>query len=185
MTDVLLSADMLGILRDLRGKTFKSYECLLDPGIHSSSTYGNLRINLGRSAVEVRCRLIPVDDFLGGPDEAAALTCEVVNRSIPFIPYVKGVAKSYMVDEVIRNVEVVRDHVDCNDGASYVNMDVAFVIRTRYRVFAFSIDTYFDETIKIEIVDTNDRHNGVTPIESLWIGSDDLTLTVTREVLEL
>lgn len=90
-----------------------------------------------------------------------------------------------MVDEVIRDVEVVRDHVNCNNGASCINMDVALVIRAKYRTFAFSIDTYFDETINNAIAGAEDECSGVTPAESLWVGSDDLALVVTREVLEL
>ena len=185
MAEMVFTEEMIETLRTLKGKTFKSYECLREANGRLSSTFGNLRINLGRGAVELRCMLSPIENFIGGPDDVAVFTCASVSLNAPFTPYVEGVAKAYLVNERIRGVEVVRDHVDYNSGLYAFDMDVALVIRTNYHTFAFSHESWFEEAIEILVARPDTPDPGIVPTDTLWRGAEDLSVAVVRERIVL
>lgn len=184
MIEAVFTKDMIEVLRNLKGKVFKSYECLMEANGRTSSTYGNLRINLGRSSVDVDCKLRVVDDYFGEPEEIAAFSCEPADPKKPFVPYVRGVAKAYMVDERIKGVALVRDHVDYDNGACIIDIDVAIAIRTSYHTFTFALESWFDEAITISVAESGHPIDLVSTDE-LWLGAADLTVSTSRETLAL
>lgn len=185
MVEAIFTEEMTEVLRGLKGKVLKSYECLMEAHGRSGSTYGNLRINLGRSSVDLNCEFQAVDDYFGEPEELTIFTCKPVNRDEPFVPHVVGLAKAYMVNERISRVALVRDHVDYGNGDCVIEMDIALLIRTKYHTFAFSRESWFDEAIMISATSPEKEPARIPSTRELWLDSSDLSVEVSREVIEL
>ena len=173
---------MFGVLAEMKGKTFKSYECTsLYPGGY---TIGSLRINLGRFAVDVTCDYHPLDGDPAGFDEMTWFSCKRADLKSDFQPGVLEEPRQYLVDEVVTGVEVVRDRVDHEHGAVIVVADVALVIRTKYHTFTFSRDLWFDDTIAVCISDPGSEPQGITPADELWF-DDERDAVAVRETIVL
>ena len=184
MINAKFTEEMQALLKGLKGKTFKSY--IYNKEGRFERAYGNLRIVLGRSAIDVMCVQHPVDDYFGEPEDMAYFTCEPVDPKSSFIPYIDGRPLAYMVDEVITGVELVNDYVNYYDGDCIIDMDIALVIRTKYHTFTFSRGIWFDETISIAIGEADEEPRGIASIEKLWYDEeDDVPPVVRRSVVAL
>ena len=184
MINAKFTAEMQELLRGLKGKVFKSY--IYNKEGRFERAYGNLRIVLGRSAIDVMCIQHPVDDYFGEPEDMSYFICELADPKTSFIPYIEGRTLSYMVGEIITGVELVNDYVDYDDGDCIIDMDVALVIRTKYHTFTFSRGIWFDETISIEVAEANEEPRGISSIEKLWYDEeDDVQPVVRRSVIVL
>ena len=184
MISATFTPEMREQLMGLKGKTFKSY--VYNKEGRFERAYGNLRINLGRSAIDVMCIQHPVDDYFGEPEDMAYFTCEPADPKSDFVPYIEGRALAYMVDEVITGVELVNDYVNYDGGDCIIDMDMALVIRTKYHTFTFSRGIWFDETISIAVSDADEAPKGIGSIEKLWYDEEeDEQPTVRRSVAVL
>ena len=170
--------EMQEMLKGLKGKTFKSY--VYNKEGRFERAYGNLRINLGRSAIDVMCVQHPVDDYFGEPEDMAFFTCEQTDPKSVFVPYIAGRPLAFMVDETITGVELVNDYVDYDDGDCVIDMDIALVIRTKFHTFTFSRGMWFDETISIGVGGTDEAPAGISTIEELWYDEEDEAAPVVR-----
>ena len=166
MVDATFTTEMIELLQSLHGKRFKSYEYNKEGRFNRA--YGNLRINLGRSAIDISCIQRPVEDFFGEAEDMSVFACKSVAREIPFKPYIEGRVLEFMVDEDITSVELVRDHVNYNDGECVIDMDVALIVRTKFKTYTFSRSIWFDESIEIQIGETGDGPAGLETVEELW-----------------
>lgn len=148
------SDEMLKTLANMKGKTFKSFECALRKGDGWMSSAGNVRFNLGQYAIDLRC--FPHDVVIRGElEEMPYFTCEKVPLDSEFVPYVVSSPKAYMVGERVTGVDVVRDSIEVTgDGEDVrLDLDVALAIRTSGHAYTFSRGIWFDEEIDIAISD--------------------------------
>ena len=171
MINAKFTDEMQQMLKELKGKTFKSY--VYNKEGRFERAYGNLRINLGRSAIDVTCVQHPVDDYFGEREDMAYFTCEPADPKSVFTPYIEGRPLAFMVDEIITGVELVNDYVNYDGGACIIDMDIALVIRTKYHTFTYSRSVWFDETISIAVGEADEDPAGVSPIEALWYDEED------------
>ena len=175
--------DMLELLKAMKGKTFKSYECTsVGPWGY---TDGIVRLNLGRFAIDVTCDLHELDGDPGGYDEMTRLSCREVPLNSEFNPRISAEPRQYLVNEVITGLELVRDHVDDASGECTIDMDMAITIRTKYHTFTFSRDISFDDTIAVRVSDADAPPDGVNPVEEVWPGTDAGAMNVTRIAVPL
>ena len=187
MIQAIFTENMTELLRSMKGKTFKSYEYLRDTPFPTAE--GNLRINLGRFAIDLFCLFREVEYF-GETEEMSILSCAKADLKSDFEPYLIGEARQYLVDEVVKGVEVVRDHVDYNEGECVIDMDVALVIRTNFNTYTFSRGIWFSETLDIAESKSPDEVVGVPSIEELWYDDEPgeeplLVADVARSVIVL
>ena len=165
MIHAVFTDEMMELLRAMKGKVFKSYQCIMDNRWHR--TEGNVRINLGRSSIDLNCYLHDVDYF-GEPEEMAFFTCTSADPKSEFRPYVAGDAQVYMVDEPITGIELVRDHVVHNNGECVIDMDIALVVQTKFHTITFSRGIWYSETIVIAVSNPGEAPASLEPVEDLW-----------------
>ena len=142
--------EMLNVLREMKGKTFKSYEYdATDKFDHATF---RLRLNLGTFAIDLsnELHMLPLwgrDEPDAIVDEIAYFKCEKAKLSDPF-PY--GIeTKAYMVDERIKAVRVIRNEIYIEKFDFTVIMDYALIIETRWHTYAFSREVSFGDDITI------------------------------------
>ena len=146
--------DMIGVLTDMKGKTFKSYECVLEKGEGWASAAGSIRLNLGQYAVDLYC--VSHDVVIRGSlEEMAYFTCEKASLDSGFVPYVVDEPNVYMVGERIVGIDIVQDIISVSEGNEEFRLclDVALVVKTSRHVFTFSRGVWFDEEIDISVSD--------------------------------
>lgn len=171
MLKIGFTPDMLKILKSMKGKVFKSFECYFIGEGDIRSLYGSFRINLGRSSVDITCDY-ELFNFAGIEEEYCPFSCTQADPSSKFIPWPLDVEpKEYMVDEVITGVEVLKDQFEIN-GAK-MEMDMALAIQTKYHKYIFSHTYYYSDIIHFRILAPNATVDTTESISELWL--DDLT----------
>ncbi|MBQ9067472.1 MAG: hypothetical protein IJ131_00200 [Eggerthellaceae bacterium] len=169
--------EMLELLRSMKGKVFKSYECTSkQPGKYAD---GNLRINLSRFAIDVSCDLYPLDGEPAGFDEMTWLSCEYADLKSDFRPRVATEPRQYLVNEVVTSIEIVRDYADHDKGAFVFEMDVALIINTKHHAYSFARGIWFSDSISIEVLPKKTNPGKLCPIDELRV-DDDRTVVVKR-----
>ncbi len=179
MVNACFDKEMKNILKEMIGKTFKSYEYSLEDRYNPMQF---LRINMGTFAIDFSNEQKPVE-FFGANEDVAYFSCVKVKLTDKF-PY--GIeTKEYMIDEKVKDVQIVTDIINVNDGEYEIKIDQALIIFTNYNVYSFSKGWMFDEEIKI----SKDRKDiNVYDIENVkkdWSDSGQDKVCVTRSYTSL
>ena len=129
MNNANFTKEMLEILKRMKGKTFKSYKCRKTS---PTSFYGKCRLNMGNFSIDLYnythempyCGFFEIEDI-------AVFSCEYAEKNSEFIPCEKGaVAHVYMVDEIIKSIEIINDEINVDNGEYEISVDQALVIKT-------------------------------------------------------
>ena len=142
---------MREILSSMKGKVFKSYECVLYDCWGYIVT--PLRINLGSFAVDIKLAHEEVPGWreLDPLDYPDTLRCWEMGLDSPFLPDTPGVTE-YLVGERITGVEIINDYIEFG-GSPRCSVDVAIAIHTKRNVYTFSRGVWFTSIILPEIAD--------------------------------
>lgn len=194
MAECVFTSEMLELLCSMKGKMLKSYECDLRPIIYpvgEGTADGGIRINLGRSSIDLDCEYVIVDYF-DIEEELTTLTCKVADPGSPLYPAgTTLVPVAYLVDEKIMGVEVVRDRAEYQPEGYVLEMDMAVIIRTKFHTFIFSRSHSFLDFINIRIFEAGHPVELPDSINELWLNrksveeaaAEGMTVARTVEVL--
>ena len=184
-----LTAGMRGILAEMKGKTFKSYQLALadNGGMRADCS---ARLNFGQYAVDLICCDFAFD--LGGIlADLGAMHCEKMGlhddfRADPDLP-----VRAYAVGERITGVELVTDRVKAEVGGEPCgfDIDVAVAVRTAHAVYTFSRESWCSTEICISVADDIVIPHEVGECDAGWLGAsseDGIAIAkVTRKTTRL
>ena len=177
--------DMLKVLSSMKGKTLKSFECVAEEktGIAKNRVFANIRINLGRSAVELYNRLIDIHFEDESVEEYSAFGCEAKRMNEEFVASANGEHVSFVRNERISEVLLVRDDIT---GSDYHEVcDRAVVIRTDNCVYTLSRHHFWDDSIYISSSDSIDGIPSPSEVCEQYEGDDGFRVSVNRTILFL
>ena len=179
----VFSDDMLNILKSINGKTFKSYEC---KKTGEDLVYGIIRINLGTYSIDL-CNYTSTIPFYGEFEEEdiSCFSCALAEKNADFKPCeTDQIAHQYLIDERIKEVEIIRDKISIGNGEYEITMDQALILRSKFNVYSFYKDWIYGETIRIGI-DRNDiTVLSVDDVKNQW-SDDKESVKIERELISL
>ena len=187
MVEITFTPEMREMLAKMKGKTFKSYEGYF-PGGWGTVIADAMRINLGSSAVDLRCFDRKVENWqeVDGYDPPTCLTCSESPIGEPLGCNAEK-STSRLVGERITGVEIVSDRIE-SAGEPVAVIDVAVVVRTRRTVYTFSRGIWFDLNIYPRTGDDIDIPYTVGECANDWAeGTDEseVPAEVTRTAVAL
>jgi len=143
MEEAIITKEMTKMLSNLKGKMLTSYELnLSDRAPYAQQV---LRINLGRSAVNIYNEELPLF-VCGGLKELAYFRCDETET----FPY-PAETKLYLINEKIKKVSIIRDQINYNNGEYELEIDQSIIINTDFHKYAFCRESMIGEFIKIQI----------------------------------
>ena len=170
--------DMQDILKEMKGKTFKSIECFKTT---TDSVYGKCRLNLGTFAVDLY-NYIHTMPFFGALEDIPFFTCERMDKKSIFKPCEQGrTAHVYMIDEKIIGVEIVNDLINVNHGEYEISLDQALIIRTKYNVYSFYKSWMYSELINLSSDQENAFVYDLDKVKYDWSGRGADPIEVVRK----
>ena len=180
MVYATLSGDMIELLKQLKFSNFISYEC----GKINNTAYGNLRINTDKGSVELSNieREIPFFDIT---EEVACFECKVSDPSTEFKPYCIEPFDVFKIGEKIKNIAVINDAININDGEYEISFDRAIIFRTDKKDIMFSRDIWFSEVITNNENDDSDAVYPAHEVIDAWSEQGVNKVDVIRTVREL
>ena len=187
-SDIMINArfteHMKEILKSLKNKTFKSYEC---HKTGKNSAYGKCRLNMGTFSIDLSNSIHELPFFGAFPTEDVPFfTCEYVDKEISFVPCERNAtAHVYMIDERIKSVEIINDEIDINHGEYEISIDQALVIRTKDNVYSFSKGWMFSELIYIYSDRFNYKVYDLNKVKDDWSGNGKDIISVKRTTIIL
>lgn len=140
-----LTSGMRETLAEMKGKTFKAYECVSSG--NGGRSNGVVGIVLGQHAVHLASREFPFV-VAGARVELSALRCERKALSDDFGLPPDAPVRAYVVGERITGVELATDHVDLAAGISF-DVDVAVAVKTAHAVYTFSRESWAATGIRV------------------------------------
>lgn len=180
MVYATLNDDMLKLLKTLKFSAFISYECAKT----HNTTYGNLRINTNKGSIELSNieREMPFFDIT---EDVACFECKVSNPAIEFKPYCIEPFEVFKIGGKIKNIEVVNDVIEVNDGEYTISFDRAIIFRTDKINIMFSRDIWFSEVITINEHDDYDSVYSIDEVIEAWSDEGENKVNVIRTRREL
>ena len=179
MNNATFSEDMLEVLAEMKGKTFKSYEC---GKMGTSMTYGKCRLNLGTFSIDLYNYIHPMP-FFGKIEDIPYFSCERMEKDSEYVACEQDyIPHVYMIDEKIQSVEIVNDEINVNDGEYEITIDQALIIRTRDNVYSFYKDWMYSEVINIAVDRNHETVYDVEKVEYDWSDRGVDPTTVKRMV---
>ena len=182
INDARFSDEMVDLLRSLKGKTFKSYECVK---VRDNAAYGKCRLNMGTFSLNLY-NYTHVMPFFGAYEDIPVFECEIVDKDSDFgSDGSDEVAHVYMIDEIVKEVEIINDDINVNDDEYRISIDQALVLRTKYNVYTFYKDWMYSELINFGV----DRNEPVLyekeKVEYEWsdAGKDKIAVKRTSKSL--
>lgn len=91
MNNATFSEDMLKVLAEMKGKTFKSYECVK---MGTSMTYGKCRLNLGTFSIDLYNYVHPMP-FFDKTEDVPYFSCERMEKDSEYVSCEKTVFLMY------------------------------------------------------------------------------------------
>ena len=182
---LVITREMREILADLKGKTLKSYECVMKSKGKDSRSDDVLGIVLGQHAVHLFSRVFPF--VVGGARvELSALRCERMSLRDdyglpPSIP-----VHAHSVGERITGVELVTDRVSFGGGVGALDIDSAVALRTAHGVYTFSRESWDSTGILVSQSDDVLVPDPVVDRNAAWLaahpelGAAEVTRTTTK-----
>ena len=149
-----LTREMRGILADLKGKTFKTYECVAPGGGAADRSDGVVGIALGQHAVHIFSRDFPFV-VLGARTELSALHCELKSLRDDYGLPPDVPVRTHAVGERATGVELVTDHAEVlrDRDADVLDVDVAVVVRTAHAAYTFARESWRSTGIRVAMAD--------------------------------
>lgn len=179
MNNATFSEDMLKVLAEMKGKTFKSYECVK---MGTSMTYGKCRLNLGTFSIDLYNYVHSIP-FFDKTEDIPYFSCERMEKDSEYVTCEKNsIPHVYMIDEKIQSVEIVNDEINVNDGEYEITIDQALIIRTRDNVYSFYKDWMYSEVINIAVDRDNETIYDIAKVEYEWSDSGVDPTTVKRTI---
>ena len=147
-----LTRGMREILSDAKGKTLKSYQFARVQGAVGDVADSNVRISLGRSAIDLNCYGFAYE--VGGARvELSQLLCERRSLDDDFRSWSDAPVRAYAVGERITGVELLSDHVEISpvDGGEPISLDIdiAVAVRTAHAVYTFARESWESTGIRV------------------------------------
>lgn len=182
MVEAKFTSEMLEVLKDLKGKTFKSYECN-KIGDNCCNQY--CRINLGTYSIELTNYESELP-FFDSTEDIPVFECLKVDKdSAPNISDKCDRPHVYMVDEVIKNVSIINDVINVNDGEYIISIDQALVLETRNNIRSFYKDWMFSENINF-YTDRKESHAyEIDKVKYDWSDRNKDKVTINRTQIVL
>lgn len=178
--------EMLIILSSMKGKTLKSIQGVFI--YDKTSTHGNLRLALGQFAVDIECGfhvepLINFDDEFFY-DEVSYFSCEKKKLTDEFVPYIDDKTISFVVNEYISEIVLIRDEITVSNGEHYI-IDQALSIKTANKAYTFSRREIIDESIYINESDKIEGFQSIKEVKDAWDGEGRYSVDVNRQFVFL
>ena len=183
MVKAKFTFEMREILKNMKGKTFKSYEGAPERFRGHIEFYGNVRINLGRESIDFT-NLEQPTEFAGTIEDVSCFACEKAEKNSEFQPYLAGPHLVYMVNERIKSVAIVVDRVFVPDEDYEIEFDMALVVRTTHNVYTFTRGWYYWESIEVFVDKDKEMPYPVEQAQGDWDNIQN-GVTITRRIEEL
>lgn len=182
MNNAIFTEEMLTVLAEMKGKTFKSYECVK---MGTSMTYGKCRLNLGTFSIDLY-NYVHTMPFFGAVEDIPYFSCERMDKNSEYVTCEKNsIPHVYMIDEKIQSVEIVNDEINVNHGEYQITIDQALIIKTKDNVYSFYKDWMYSEVINIAVDRSDETVYPEEKVYNEWSdnGSDYTEIKRTRKVL--
>ncbi len=178
---------MIQMLQGIVGKQFLSFES--DTFVEGQS-YCTARLNFDNVSILLKNEeeeITIFEDDVVPYEEAAKFSCSISNPNQPFISGLDGVAvKKHVVDELVMNVAIVSDTIQCIEHGVNIVIDMALIIRTENHTYIFSKShVWFDEVISINIDKDMDDICPLLSDLNLWNNDGAWNVTIERVVRNL
>lgn len=178
--------EMLKILSSMKGKTLKAIEGVFHYGL--TSTHGNVRLVLGQFAVDIECenRIAELLDLEGKifKEEFPRFSCRKKDLKDKFMPFVASEPVSFMINEVVSEVLLLRDEIKAGNG-EHIYIDQALVVKTAEKAYTFSRCEWFLSDIDINVSDKIEGYISVKKVKEAWNGEGRYSVDVNRKFLFL
>lgn len=159
-----LTSGMRETLAEMKGKTFKAYECVSSGSGGRSN--GVVSIVLGQHAVHLASREFPFV-VAGARVELSALRCERKALSDDFGLPPDTPVHAYAVGERVTGIELVTDHVKV--GKCEFDIDIAATLRTAHGAYTFSRESWASTGILIAVADSLAILPSIDDFSSEWL----------------
>ena len=184
--NAVFTDEMLKILSSMKGKTLKAIVGVFDFGL--TDVHGNFRLALGQFAVDIECKSFAAEllDLNGRifTEDFPCFCCQKKDLKDRFEPYVVSKPVSFIINEVITEVLLIRDEIKASNG-EHVYMDQALVVKTAEKAYTFSRCEWFLSDIEINVSDKIEGYMPVKNVKELWNGEGRYSVDVNREFLFL
>ena len=178
--------EMLEILKMMKGKTLKAFQGDFANGMNR--VYGFFRIILGQFAVDVDCSEHPVTlvgyDNEESVEDFAYFGCYKKNLKDSFEPFYIPHTVSFLLNEVVSEIMIVRDDIQVSNGAHIV-LDQAFVIKTNENTYTISRKEWFVEQMNIDVSDSIKVARTVKDVKNEWSSEGKYRVDVERQYIFL
>lgn len=178
--------DMLKTLSSIKGKTLKAISGV---SFHSlSEFYSDMRLTLGQFAIDVSCKshvepLISYDNKIIN-EEVSYFSCMKKKLTDVYAPSVHQKTVSFLINEPISEVVLVRDDVSVSNGEHYI-IDRAFTIKTTDKAYTFSRREIIDESIYFTSSNKIEGIQSVKEVKNSWDGEGRYSVDVNRQFIFL
>lgn len=184
--NAVFTEDMLKTLSSMKGKTLKAIVGVFHFGL--TNVHGNFRLVLGQFAVDIECKsfiaeLLDLDGKIFTED-FPRFCCQKKDLKDKFEPYVVSKPISFMINEVITEVLLIRDEIRASNG-EHVHLDQALVVKTTEKAYTFSRCEWFFSDIDISVSDKIEGFMPVKKVKELWEGEGRYSVDVDRKFLFL
>lgn len=174
--------EMKDILSSMKGKTLKAITGVFDNGF--KQVFGNIRLVLGQYVVDIENNLYPVvlPSMQGGDFNAeyAKFTCTKKNQKDLFKPYVVSKPLSFMFNEQIDDIMIIRDEITVSSGEHHF-IDQALVIKTNVNAITISKPCWCMEHMNICISDKIEGVISIKDVKEDWSGEGQYSVDVDRQ----
>lgn len=178
--------DMLKILSSMKGKTLKSISGVFFRSLDES--FDDMRLTLGQFAIDVSCKshvepLISYENKIIYED-VSYFSCFKKKLTDVYAPSINNKAVSFIINELVSEVVLVRDDINVNNGEHYL-IDRAFIIKTTDKAYTFSRKEIIDESIYYSSSDKIEGFQTVKDVKNSWDGEGRYSVDVNRQFLFL
>lgn len=177
MVNATIDTAAIAAIQTLIGKTLNGYT--YSPV--AAGAYGNVLLHIDGTAYELRCNQTP---FAVGIETEDIACLSVSMHTGDFKPMAGDVITTESVEQVIKEICIVRDMVTRADGVQF-SMDMAVIIKTPQTQHMFSRDVWFSEFITIS---NNDDFDSVYPIckaKAGWKSDESDEVVIKRTTIRL
>lgn len=183
MIKIKLKKEELTMLSAMKGKILKSFEYESHP-YHKDLLYGNIGVHLARESFEISNEEMVGQYF----DTTTDYACYHIKKINPngFDPVVVAPTKCYMIDERIKEIYVVEDTTNINNGEFKIIQDSSIVIRTEYNIYTLVRPFYCSESMNLYVDRTEMKLPTIDEIMEDWIDCEHIEhVKITRKTINL
>ena len=151
---ITFTDEMLGILKEMKGKKLNSICCVEDLKEQHEFPYvacGNLFLNVEGEYIELS-RYLQNKNFYATNEEWGVFACKKYNKDKELKHYVKTNKerqKNYLINENIVGIKIIRDNIKFVPEGCELEIDEALVIKTTEKYYIFLRNAIWSEDILI------------------------------------